>query len=104
MSFLHGLNCLLINERSAMPKLVLTHPFTASFSIKIFFQFSTFSGYINRLRGYYGISMKRSWYTSLDRKFMMQEWDNVNMDTYAKEWPDAWVGINADVAPSRDIF
>jgi hypothetical protein len=25
----------------------------------------------------------------------------VNLDTYAKEWPDGWNGIDADVAPSK---
>ena len=65
---------------------------------------STFSGYINRLRGYYGLSMKESFFGQLDRKEMMHEWYNVNQDTYAREWPDAWIGIDADVAPSQDIF
>ncbi|KAL7535423.1 hypothetical protein ACHAXR_009712 [Thalassiosira sp. AJA248-18] len=65
---------------------------------------STFSGYINRLRGYYGMSMKDSWFGQLSEKRFMHEWHNVNLDTYAKEWPDAWAGIDADVAPSQDIF
>jgi len=66
--------------------------------------FSTFSGYINRLRGYYGKSMKDSWYGEASKKDMMQEWNNVNKDTYAKEWPDAWIGIDTEVAPRRDFF
>lgn len=65
---------------------------------------STFSGYINRLRGYYGLSMKDSWFGQLEQKTMMHEFHNVNLDTYAKEWPDAWIGIDADVAPSQDVF
>lgn len=65
---------------------------------------STFSGYINRLRGYYGMSMKSSWFGQHKERRMMHEWHNVNLDTYAKEWPDAWQGIDADVAPSEDIF
>jgi hypothetical protein len=50
---------------------------------------STFSGYINRLRGYYGLSMNNSWFGQLDEKCMMHEWRNVNLDTFAREWPDA---------------
>lgn len=65
---------------------------------------STFSGYINRLRGYYGMSMKKSWFGQPEKETMMHEWHNVNLDTYAKEWPDAWMGIDADVAPSEDVF
>jgi len=65
---------------------------------------STFSGYINRLRGYYGLSMKDSWFGQLKEKNMMHEFHNVNLDTYAKEWPDAWMGIDADIAPSQDIL
>ncbi|KAL3788358.1 hypothetical protein HJC23_009164 [Cyclotella cryptica] len=65
---------------------------------------STFSGYINRLRGYYGISMNNSWYGDLEHKTIMHEWSNVNLDTYAKEWPDAWIGIDSDVKPAKDKF
>ena len=82
------------------------------------------------LRGYYGFSMMNSWYGSPEQKYIMHEWENVNLDTYAKEWPDAWigestihsyylktmdtltsphlfvrsVGIDGDVQPSRDKF
>eukprot|EP00956_Cyclotella_meneghiniana_P004207 scaffold5177_cov73-Cyclotella_meneghiniana.AAC.2 len=65
---------------------------------------STFSGYINRLRGYYGISMMNSFYGDLEHKRIMHEWNNVNLDTYAKEWPDAWIGIDGDKHPSKDMF
>ena len=65
---------------------------------------STFSGYINRLRGYYGLSMKDSYFGQLEQKLMMHEWHNVNLDTYAKEWPDAWAGIDSDFAPSQEVF
>lgn len=34
----------------------------------------------------------------------MHEWSNVNLDTYAKEWPDAWIGIDSDKDPSKDKF
>lgn len=65
---------------------------------------STFTGYINRLRGYYGKSMTDSYFGQLKEKLMMHEWHNVNLDTYAKEWPDAWMGIDADTTPSQDII
>lgn len=66
--------------------------------------FSTFSGYINRLRGYHGLSMQDSWYGFLPKKEAVHEWKLVNEFAYAFEWPDGWVGIDADVWPSRDKF
>jgi hypothetical protein len=66
--------------------------------------FSTFSGYINRLRGYHGMSMKDSWYSFLPKKTAVQQWNNTNEFAYAYEWPDGWVGIDADVEPTRDVF
>lgn len=71
---------------------------------------STFTGYINRLRGYYGLSMKDSWFGQPDKKEMMHEFNDehskyhVNLDTYAKEWPDAWIGIDADISPMTEIY
>jgi hypothetical protein len=38
---------------------------------------STFSGYINRLRGYYGMSMNDSYFGQMKEKNMMHEWHNV---------------------------
>jgi hypothetical protein len=66
--------------------------------------FSTFSGYINRLRGYHGMSMKDSWYSFLPKKTAVQQWNNTNEFAYAYEWPDGWIGIDADAWPSRDVF
>ena len=66
--------------------------------------FSTFSGYINRLRGYHGLSMKDSWYSFLPKKTAVQEWEIVDHFAYAYEWPDGWIGIDADEWPSRDKF
>jgi GDP-fucose protein O-fucosyltransferase len=66
--------------------------------------FSTFSGYINRLRGYHGMTMRDSWYSFLDRKEALHKWEEVDRFAYAFEWPDCWVGIDADVWPARDIF
>jgi GDP-fucose protein O-fucosyltransferase len=66
--------------------------------------FSTFSGYINRLRGYHGMSMMDSWYSYLPKKTAVHEWKVVDDFAYAFEWPDGWVGIDKDEFPTRDKF
>ena len=67
--------------------------------------FSTFSGYINRMRGYHGMSMKDSYYGYLPRKIKTHEWgDDVEPKTYAFEWPTGWVGIDGDSDPDRNNF
>jgi GDP-fucose protein O-fucosyltransferase len=66
--------------------------------------FSTFSGYINRLRGYHGLSMQDSWYSFLPKKTAVHEWHIVDDFVYAYEYPDGWIGIDADVFPNRDRF
>jgi hypothetical protein len=66
--------------------------------------FSTFSGYINRLRGHHGITMMDSWYSFLDKKTRMHEWVDVNTHIFSFEWPTGWVGIDADVVPGKDKF
>lgn len=66
--------------------------------------FSTFSGYINRLRGYHGLSMMDSWYSFLPKKTAVHEWNLVDDFAYAYEWPDGWVGIDGDELPSREVF
>ena len=62
--------------------------------------FSTFTGYINRLRGYLGHSITNSWYGWLPRKDAMQEFSfpgEGKYDNYvAKEWPIGWVAIDSD--------
>lgn len=66
--------------------------------------FSTFSGYINRLRGYHGMSMMDSWHSFLPRKNHMHNWEDVDHFVFAFEWPTGWIGIDADVVPSKDVF
>uniref|UniRef100_A0A7S1YBV7 Uncharacterized protein n=1 Tax=Grammatophora oceanica TaxID=210454 RepID=A0A7S1YBV7_9STRA len=58
--------------------------------------FSTFSGFINRLRGYYGYSMNDSWYSWLERKTVVQNWTYPNGNYPAREWPISWIGIDGD--------
>ena len=66
--------------------------------------FSTFSGYINRMRGYHGMTMKDSWYSFLPKKNETHSWPIVDSPKYAYEWPDGWVGIDGDEFPTRDKF
>ena len=63
--------------------------------------FSTFSGYITRLRGYHGLSQLDTWYSFLPKKDAVHKWKIQNNFAYAFEWPDGWVGIDADVRPNR---
>ncbi|OEU12265.1 hypothetical protein FRACYDRAFT_244527 [Fragilariopsis cylindrus CCMP1102] len=46
--------------------------------------FSTFTGYINRMRGYHGITMKDSWYSFLEKKTKLHTWENMNISAYAR--------------------
>jgi hypothetical protein len=66
--------------------------------------FSTFTGYINRLRGYHGMTMMDSWYSFLPKKTHMHEWTKVDHTAFSFEWPDGWVGIDADTSPNKDKF
>ncbi|KAL3808542.1 hypothetical protein ACHAXA_002709 [Cyclostephanos tholiformis] len=65
--------------------------------------FSTFSGYIVRLRGYYGISKFYTYYSWLDRKYAMHHWADVGYaSTFAREYPIGWTGIDGDVFVDND--
>lgn len=58
--------------------------------------FSTFTGYINRMRGYLGYSIKDSWYGWEKRKTAVREWRYPIGNYPAREWPLGWVGIDGD--------
>jgi hypothetical protein len=60
--------------------------------------FSTFTGFINRMRGYHGMSGTTSYYSTPDRKFNTHKWVDPEKDLIAREWPTAWVGIDGDIA------
>lgn len=77
---------------------------------RIFFGcwFSTFTGYINRLRGYHANKAKKwkgyesglvpSYYYALeDRKFHMQSFYPVKKSFYAREFPTSWRGIDKGI-------
>jgi hypothetical protein len=48
--------------------------------------------------------MMDSWYSFLPKKTAVHEWKLMDDFAYAFEWPDGWVGIDADEWPSRDEF
>lgn len=61
--------------------------------------FSTFTNYINRIRGYRGFSMNSSWYGTSSNKLNMHSWDDVTktkIPPFTREFPDAWVRIDGD--------
>ena len=65
--------------------------------------FSTFSGYIIRLRGYFGQSKFFTYYSWLERKFFMHRWMEVGDGSYyAREYPTGWTGIDGDVFVDDD--
>ena len=55
--------------------------------------FSTFSGYITRLRGYHGRASE-SFYYYEKKKFAMQSKEPPSDPFYTREWPAAWEGID----------
>ena len=66
--------------------------------------FSTFSGYINRLRGYRGLSMANSWYSYAERRDWMHKWQYLTGNHFAREWPIAWVGIDGDELIEHELI
>ena len=58
--------------------------------------FSTFSGFINRMRGYLGYSTKDSWYGWLPRKDAVREYKYPTGNYGAREWPIGWIAIDGD--------
>lgn len=56
------------------------------------------TGYINRMRGYYGMSGTTSFYSTPDRKLNTHKWQNHSKILTAREWPEAWIGIDGDAA------
>ncbi|KAL3785701.1 hypothetical protein HJC23_008734 [Cyclotella cryptica] len=67
---------------------------------RIFFGtwFSTFSGYINRMRGYHGFPGNTSYYGQPQHKLSMHKWANHEKVLTAREWPSGWFGIDSDIA------
>ena len=66
--------------------------------------FSTFSGYIIRMRGYKGTPMRDSYYSLLKRKYEMQKWHDGPKQIFSHEWQDGWLGIDGDTEPEHAII
>ena len=56
--------------------------------------FSTFTGYITRMRGYYGFDYRTNWYHYLLRKDSFQTEYFPREAWYIREWPTGWVNID----------
>ena len=58
---------------------------------------STFSGYIIRMRGYYGLSKMSNYYSYRPRRRSMHRWPaNEQSNLEAREWQSGWLGIDGD--------
>lgn len=58
--------------------------------------FSTFSGYIIRMRGYHGFPSQTAWYSYLPRKTIMHKFEFPHGNYHAREFQSGWVGIDGD--------
>eukprot|EP00804_Cyclotella_cryptica_P030282 CCRYP_019226-RC/>CCRYP_019226-RC protein AED:0.25 eAED:0.25 QI:120/1/1/1/0.76/0.66/18/2265/1695 len=64
---------------------------------------STFSSYIMRLRGYYGLSKVTNYYNYKPRWLWMHKWAYPNGNYAAREFPIAWLGIDGDKRITGDL-
>ena len=64
---------------------------------------STFSGYIMRLRGYYGASKMSNYYSYRPRIRVMHKWAYPNGNYAAREFQSAWLGIDGDKFILKDL-
>ena len=65
--------------------------------------YSTFSGYISRIRGYYGMSKYTNFYGWNPVKFVMQEGNFFSTgNDFSREYPIGWVGIDGDQRVLKD--
>jgi hypothetical protein len=64
---------------------------------------STFSAYIMRLRGYYGVSKMDNYYAFRPRRFEMNRFLYPFGNYAAREWPTAWLGIDGDKEIGDDL-
>lgn len=60
--------------------------------------FSSFTAYIGRLRGYYGMSEKNMWYGQAGHQTETHAWVDPKSSYSAREFPVGWVGIDGDEA------
>ena len=65
--------------------------------------FSTFSGYIIRMRGYYGMSKFSSWYSWNPVKYEVQKGSFFSTSNeFKREYPIGWIGIDGDKKAVND--
>jgi len=64
---------------------------------------STFSAYITRLRGYYGLSKMSNYHAYRPRRFEMIKFRYPYGNYAAREWPTAWLGIDGDKEIVEDL-
>ena len=56
------------------------------------------------MRGYHGMTMKKSYYGTKDRKTAVHTWGTIPGGVFAKEWPTGWIGIDGDALVSQEKF
>ena len=56
----------------------------------------------NRMRGYYGMSGRTSFYSTTDRKYNTHKWEHPQKVLTAREWPVAWIGIDGEEAVTKE--
>mmetsp|Transcript_12316 Transcript_12316/g.17538 ORF Transcript_12316/g.17538 Transcript_12316/m.17538 type:complete len:406 (+) Transcript_12316:581-1798(+) len=66
--------------------------------------FSTFSGFIARMRGYHGMSVNSTYYGYLPNKFSTRDWDPRWSNRFAREWPSGWMGIDGNDIQSLEKY
>ena len=64
---------------------------------------STFSSYIMRLRGYYGVSKMSNYYAYRPRRFEMNKFRYPYGNYGAREWQTAWLGVDGDMEIVDDL-
>ena len=74
---------------------------------------STFTGYVNRMRGYYIAKNKldgyedgtmKSWYFTPDERIdEMQVYWPVRLPIYMREFPTSWRDIDKDIIPDASV-
>jgi hypothetical protein len=81
---------------------------------RIFFGcfFSTFTGYINRIRGYHSVNAKQPgyeqgelpttyYYATMDKKFIMHKYSPLKGGFFNREYPTSWRDINQGIGMLR---
>lgn len=66
--------------------------------------FSSFSGFIGRIRGYFGISGKQMYYGYKEYMTETHKWVYPKSSYSAREFPIGWVGIEGDTEPTAKDF